>query len=412
MGFFRNLFHHEDEYESDYSYDDEYDWEDAWNERDFDATENIPRFDEKPAQTIRQPLDTRDETVREQFVRNCLEEMREASHEMDRLNREYDMVTGYLTDMEEVESLPAKERKEIEAIANHIRELRKTHDTYVLKESVMTDQEYARVDAIADEIEDGLHKLEEAEDMKDKIKKDLSRLDKERHAYDYRKHELTLAVENSRGIAMITMGASVILILILFFLQIGLKMDVTIGYYITVVILAISLTVIYIRYTNYVSERRRVVSTTNELILLENKVKIRYVNNKNLLDYLYEKYQVKDAWTLRDLFERYQKEHEMRSGFQKNETVYQEELARLLRELRKFNVKDPELWIHQVDALVDAREMVELRHGYIARRQKLRKQMEYNQDVATDAGEEIKKLIAKYPKSADSILAIVNAYEE
>lgn len=408
MGFLKNLFHHENEYDSDYDYDD-YDWEDAWNADDYDGTD---LRSEQVAQTFRQPLDTRDENVREQFVRNCLEEMREASHEMDRLSREYDMVTSYLTDMEEVEAIPAKDRKEIEAIANHIRELRKTHDTYVTKESVMTDSEYMRIDAIADEVEEGLHKLEEAEDMKDKIKKDLSRLDKERHAYDYRKRELTMAVENSRGIAMITMGASVVLILILFFLQIGLKMDVTIGYYITVIILAISLTVIYIRYTNYVSERRRVVSTTNELILLENKVKIRYVNNKNLLDYLYEKYQVNDAWTLRDLYDRYKKEYEMRSGFQKNEAVYQEELARLVRELRKFRVKDPEIWLHQVDALVDPREMVELRHGYIGRRQKLRKQMEYNQDVATDAGEEIKKLIAKYPKSADSILAIVNAYEE
>ena len=145
---------------------------------------------------------------------------------------------------------------------------------------------------------------------------------------------------------------------------------------------------------------------------MENKVKIRYVNNKNLLDYLYTKYDVPDAWTLRDLYDRFEKERSAREKFQKNEKIYQEQLAGLVRELRKFNVSDPEVWIHQVDAIIDPKEMVEARHGLIMRRQKLRKQMEYNQDLASEASEAVKHVIEEHPKYRDKILELINLYEE
>lgn len=397
MGFLKNLFVGKNEY-----LDDDY--------FDYDLEYEDPDWDRMAGD--REPLNLDDPAICERYVRNCLDQMKDASDEMDRLSREYDLVTSHLTDLEEVEEIPKKDKEEIEKIANHIRELRKEHDIYVLKESSMTDREYKLVESIEEEIVEAIKKLEEEEDYRKKVKQDLSRLDKERHAYAYRQREVTQDIENMRGAAMLAMGAAAALVVILFLMQVCFELDVKIGYYITIAVLAVALTFIYVKYSNYISEKGRISNTINELILLQNRVKIRYVNNKNLLDYLYTKYDVPDAWTLKDLYSRFDREREARIKFEKNESAYQEELARLVRSLRKFNVRDPEMWIHQVDAIVDSRDMVEARHTLIQRRQKLRKQMEYNQDLATEASEAIKEVIKDHPGSADRIMNMINAYEQ
>lgn len=388
MGFFKNLFKRKTEDD----YYDEFEWDKVTIERE--------------------SLNMKDPVVREQYVLNCLEQMKDTSEELDRLKAEYDLVTSYLTDMEDIEAMPKPDKSNLEEIAKHLHDLRKAHDDYVLTPSLISETDYNHVSNMFSEIENGIKKLEEEEDMRDKIRADLKRIDKERHAYEIRRREIRTAIENSRGIATIAMVAAATLILIFIAMQVLLKFDVTIGYYITVAVLAIAITIIYVRYTDFVSEKNKIDNTVNELILLENKVKIRYVNNRHLLDFLYNKYDVANSSELRELYEKYVEEREARRKYERNEAVYEEELTRLIRALRKYDIKHPDVWKNQSDAIYDNREMVEIRHKLIGRRQKLRKQMEYNQQMALDASDEIKDIIREYPEYADSIMTLVNAYEK
>lgn len=359
----------------------------------------------------RDELNLKDPYVREQYVISCCEQMKEASEEVDRINAEYALVTSYLTDMEEIEALEGDEKKELQDIARHLHDLKKNHDKYVLTPSTMTEREYARMDAMLDEVVDGIKKLQEEEEYKEKVKADLARIDREKEAYRIRHSEVNRGMENSRGVAFISMWSVAILVVILLCLQIFLKLDVSIGYYISVAAVAIVITAVYLKYTNLVSEKSRVENTINELILLENKVKIRYVNNKNLLDYLYTKFEVESARQLKELYDKFLKEKENRRSFERNEAVYEDELSRLVRKLKNQRINDPEIWIHQSDAIYDNREMVEIRHGLIGRRQKLRKQIEYNQQIAIEAGDEIKDIIREYPQARESLLDIISKYE-
>ncbi len=356
-------------------------------------------------------LNMKDPVVREQFVLNCLEQMREASTELDRINNEYAIVTGYLTDMEDVENFPEETRKELESIAFHLQKLKENHDAFVLRPSLMTEEEYNRMERVASIAEEGIEKLTKEEDYREKVRHDMARIDKERNAYEYRRHEVAAAIDSSRGIATISIVAAVMLIIILFALQFFLHFDVTIGYYITVVFVAVAMTVIYIRYTERVSEKRTIDNTINELILLENKVKIRYVNSTNLLDYLYTKYDVATASELADLYEKYKQERVVRREYLRNQAAYDDETERFVEILRKNRLKYPDIWVHQAEAIIDHREMVEIRHKLIGRRQKLRKQLEYNEQIALEAGDEVKGIIRDYPEYADSILKLVNRYE-
>ena len=71
------------------------------------------------------------------------------------------------------------------------------------------------------------------------------------------------------------------------------------------------------------------------------------------------------------------------------------------------------IWLKQTEALLDKREMVEIRHKLIIQRQSLRRRIDYNREVvALNAQNEIKDLVDKYPKYAKEILNIVSEYEE
>ena len=69
------------------------------------------------------------------------------------------------------------------------------------------------------------------------------------------------------------------------------------------------------------------------------------------------------------------------------------------------------IWLHQTQAILDKKEMVEIRHNLIIRRQSLRRRMDYNREViAGNAQAEIKDLVDKYPEYAKEILNIVAQY--
>ena len=151
--------------------------------------------------------------------------------------------------------------------------------------------------------------------------------------------------------------------------------------------------------------------TINKLIQLQNKVKIRYVNNCQLMEYLYLKYNTDSAARLEKLWKMYQDEKEERKQFAEAEAKIEYYQKQLVEQLSNYRVQMPERWIGQTAALLDKREMVEIRHELIQRRQALRKQMDYNQEVAETARNEVKDIAAAYPRYAKEILSMVERYD-
>lgn len=353
-----------------------------------------------------------EEESRDKYVRSLVEKMRDASQNLDELSAEYNLVTGYLTDMEEIEALPESERKLIDDYAGKIARLDRERDIFQGKAAYLTEEEYRRIERMQSEVTEGIAKLKEAEKYQKVVKRDLKKLDGERRAYDYRKNEVLTGMQNMRGVTKICFISLVICFIMLAVLQFAFAMEVKIGYLILVGITAIYLTFLFVRQTDANKELERIEVSTNKLILLQNRVKIRFVNNVNLLDYLYLKYQVSSAANLEDTWNRYQKERAEREHYMKTIAdldYYQKELVNTLKHYR---LRDPYIWSHQAEALVDHKEMVEIRHGLIVRRQNLRKQMDYNRENAVTAQSELKALIESHPIYAQGILSIVSEYEK
>lgn len=361
----------------------------------------------------RDDLQINDKGQREEYIRGCLEQIAEASKELESLQFEYNMVTSYLKDMEEIEALPEEERKILGECAKRIDSLEDQQADYLERKNRMSDAQFRQLERMEEEVQEGYEKLTEAEDYQERIKRDLRKLDGEKHAYLFRKSELLHTIEDTRSMALICTTAVIICILILFILQFGLKMNTKMGYLAAAALGAAAITAIFVKHNDSVRELSVVERSINRLIRLQNTVKIRYVNNTHLLEYLYIKYQVSSAKELGKSWQQYQEEKEERHSFREAEKQLDRCQKELLHELRRYQVKDPMLWLHQTKALLDKKEMVEIRHNLIIRRQSLRRRMDYNKEViAGKAQAEIKDLVEKYPKYAKEILGIVGQYEK
>lgn len=389
MGFIKKLF---DRFRKDYDEYDEEEWDEEESSREIDFNNKEQRND---------------------YVRNCLEKMADATRELENLNFEYNMVTSYLKDMEEIEALPQEESEQLKECAKRVSLLQDRKTDFMGRPRRITDEKYRMVERMEEEVEAGLEKIAEAEEYQELIRKDLSRLDGEKHAYLYRKSEVMRLISDTKGMAVICVTALGLCVLLLLFLQFFLEMDTKLGYLLTAGAAAVVITLIYVKHMDARRELKRVETGINKIILLQNKVKIRYVNNTNLLEYLYMKYGASSGQELADMWENYKIEKEEREKFRRAELDLDYSEQELLQILKCYQIQDPAIWLHQTEAILDSKEMVEIRHNLIIRRQSLRRRMDYNREVVAGTSQrDIKALVERYPKYAKEIMQTVEEYEK
>lgn len=372
---------------------------------------SIENWDWDTLMKDRDMLKMSDEAERQKFVNSCVEQMSASSGQLDQLSEEYNMVTAYLKDMEEIEALPDSEMEAVQENAKKIVTYEGARKEYQEKRNRLTERQFRLMEGYEDVMPGPYQSIKEAEEYRELIKADMSKLEGEKHAYQYRRQELGRDIANAKGMVMICLIAVLACLVMLAVLQFGFGMNTQIGYILTLGAGAVGLTIIYIKYLDFTTQLAKTQKGINKIILLKNTVNIRYVNNTNLLEYYYMKYRVNSGKELLIMWEKYQKEKEERIKDRKNRGELDFHRRELIKVLKRYQLHDPEVWLHQAEALLDKKEMVEIRHNLIERRQKLRVQMEYNKRLAKEAQQEIKKTMEYYPQYREEILGIVNHYE-
>ena len=390
MGLLQRIFNWKRDYEEAYEVEE-------WNEIVYD----------------RDDLQVHNRKQREEYVRGCLEQIAEASREVENLPPESPVVTSQLKDIEEIEALPENESRLLMECAKRIDTLERQQSGYKERKNRMTDEKFYQMECMEEEVQEAYEKLEKAEEYQNLIKRDLRRLDSERQAYGFRKIELRHLMKDTRSMTIVCATAVIFCLLLLLILQYAFSFDVKIGYLAAGGIGALAITAIFLKYNDAVRELSQVESGISRLIRLQNTVKIRYVNNTHLLDYLYMKYNVKSAQELGRDYKQYLEEKDERHNYKRAEIELDSTQQELLHILRRYQVKDPMIWLYQTQALLDKKEMIEIRHNLIIRRQSLRRRMDYNKEViAGKAKAEVKDLVENYPKYAKEILGIVAEYDK
>ena len=110
----------------------------AWWNRFFKKKEPIQQEEDwEQLVYTRSGVNFDEEDQRKRYIVNCLEQIAEASKEIDLLTGEYTLVTSYLTDADEIEALPAEQREEIDRVAGKLTGLEQERSRYREKKNRM-----------------------------------------------------------------------------------------------------------------------------------------------------------------------------------------------------------------------------------------------------------------------------------
>ena len=321
----------------------------------------------------------------------------DATYQMEDLRVEYDMVTSYFTDIQLIESLPQNVRKEITDIAKKISFLESETTKFLHSDDRISDENFRLIQGLEKNLSEIFGQLKELEDMELKIKRDMKHLEGEKNTQEY----LQDSIEHRQGklrIFMIifgTVSALVVVTLALVGMLADLNMIIPVLIILLVVVSMAAVGVVTYRKLSYeykMSELRE-----NRAINLLNKVKIKFINNTATLDYLYSKYNVKSLRELEYLYDQYLLMVDEVRKYQQSAGNLREYSDALTKLLFSHGIKDPDIWAKQSAALIDDREMVEVKHSLNVRRQKLREQIAYNEDLRLKGLRDIKELLSVNP---------------
>lgn len=315
---------------------------------------------------------------RESFLRNCCDIINEAKRQRFEAKKEYEVVTSYLADIQKIDLLPPRAKKSIDDMARKLINLNLERQKMQKIPPKITIAQRLALEPYEDTILEEIRKMEEQENYLQSINSDIRYLESEKASLDF---ELQDVMERDELGKKLLMGAGAfiaVFLIFLFILQEALKKNVQLPFIFTVAFGIIVIAYFYFSNRKNQYDLKVAELKMNRAIMLLNKVKIKYVNCTNLLDYLYEKFHVNNAQELHYHWQEYMRIVEEERRFQKTAESIDFYTEEIIRELKNNGVADAAVWGYQVEALIDPKEMVEVRHRLNVRRQKLRQRIDYN----------------------------------
>lgn len=379
-----------------------------FEEYDDDNEKETVREDNGPIK--RDSVNMRSKNQRERYIENCCEQMIEADKEIERSRMEYRLVTEYLTDIEVIEALPNDSKRRLSKIAEKINNLSEQNRANTKSLGLISEERYRILLKNEAQVPDDIDNMKKNEEFKELVRQDLQKLEGEKAVSDFKIRELRSTMRNMKNMVVITFVFGVVLVIMLSILEFVLLMHAEVGFLATAFLAAGAFIYEYLTYSKSVRELERTERYLNAVISELNKVKIRFVNTSNLLEYEYMKYSVNASDELAYQWDCYIEEKKARQAMERADSALSAERTALLKELRNIRIKDPAIWLNRCDALVNPGEMVEVRHELFERRSSLRKRIEYNTETRDISRDEINSIVKEYPEYGQEVLNIVSSY--
>lgn len=346
-----------------------------------------------------------------QNVRDFCEQLVDSVTHMEEAKTEYRIVTEYLSDIQRIEELPVDMAKKLIDTSEQIVRLDKERQTYVESENLLPPEQYNIMSTYEGDIIDTIKKLNEMEMRDSMLKSDMGHLEGEKEDLKYNRLDDADKIEHLRGI--------IITILVLFLLTSGFlciyafmaKTSVTLYALITGAVAMICFAIFYVRYSSLKREITDTDAKVNRAISLLNKVKVKYINNTNALDYIYAKYDINSSKELEYRYELYNTMVRDEKKYYQANSELRVKREELIKQLDSIGVRDSQVWIKQAEALIDRRELVEIKHGLNVRRQSLRGRMSTCEKIRDNACIALRAAIDDNPGMESYIKDILAPYK-
>ena len=357
------------------------------------------------------PIELKDSSAIRSHVINLCEQMIDISKDMDDVRREYDRVTSYLNDIQIVEGLEGEQKAQLIDVATQVSKLINVRNDYLNAGKKISDDTFHQMQELEDEVPAIIKRLKENEKDLETVKRDLNRLAGEKVEWSVVKQEAEDEQAELRKLSKMLLfgfGGTAMLVA---GISIAMEWEM-LPLFIIAFMATLAASYIIIRMQECATDIKQSEININYTIVLENRVKIRYVNAKNAVDYTCERFHVKDSKALTYNYEQYLEVCKEREKLKQTNEDLEYFNNRLVRILRGLHLYDAKIWLNYADAVIDPREMVELEHELFTRRQSLRERIEYNLNAIAEMQTEVNKYVEKMGDKSAQVRAILQKVEE
>lgn len=357
------------------------------------------------------PVELKNQQDSESYVYNLCEQMIDVSREMEDIRQEYKKVSSYLADIQVVEGLEGEQKAQLVDVATNLSKLIKARNDYINAEQKISDETFNLMQENEAEIPKLVRRLMDNEKDLDTINRDLKRLAAEKVEWSVLREDCQEEQESLKRLSKLTFGVFGISAVIIAVLSVSLEWG-TLPIFIVAFLATLVAAYIVIRMQECAKDIRKCDVNQNHAIALENRIKLKYVNIKNAVDYTCNRFKVKNSRELTYNYEQYNEICREREKFEQINTDMEYFNNRLIRIMRNLNLYDPKIWVNYANAIVNPRDMVELKHTYFSRRQELRNQIDYNLRAIQDMKDEIELYCSFMGDKSEKIRAIMAKVDE
>lgn len=337
------------------------------------------------------------------YIGDLTEQLKETQRQLKEAKVEYEAVTSYLTDTQKIDLVPEEERKDFSEAAEKIILFKGERQRYKAQEIKLSERHRHSMEQYEDSVPQELKKMKENEQYQSIIKNDMRHLEGEKGVLLYEREEIVEKQVYLKKLAATAAALVAVLLVLLVALASAFETEMTIPFLLTVIMGVAS--AFYIVAESRKNQRNMILTEKklSRAIGLLNKVKIKYINNASCLEYAYEKLAVESSMELEYVWKQYLLLKERDRQFRSTTDKINQYNQVLISELKKYGIADAEVWTYQPEALVDKKEMVEVRHRLNVRRQKLRDRLDYNKNTQEQALTELQKIKKEWPEYGDEI---------
>ncbi len=360
-------------------------------------------------EVLEEEKDTR-KIDRTSYIENCCEQMATCSKRIDDAKREYQLVNNYLNDIQTIEQLEGERKKELLYFANRVKTLNEGKKELRQFTTRMPGDKYLYMQRVEKDIQSILKEMKENEEICEQLKMDLHNIEGEKFALKQEEKYAAKMINSVKSIFKIAIVTISIILVLLFVAQVYYEMDMMIPIYGTVMMAVATAAVILVLNQKYYGELKLTGMKKQKAVRLLNKYRLRYVNAKSTLDFMYEKNGVKNSYELGELWAQYLSVKKEQEAYEKNNDELFKTITSMEDFLNSIRLYDASVWPSQIEAILDGREMTDIRHTLNVRRQKLRNSIEYNMNTIDRYKEQLKSVVQKNPALAQEVMAVLDRY--
>ncbi len=335
-----------------------------------------------------------------------------AARDLEDSKREYKVVTEYLTDIQKLENLPEEDFSQIQETASKVVALSETRNRYLNRAKTISDAQFAQMEQLSDDMPEIINRLKANESYQAMVQRDMRHLEGEKEEWNYFKEGLEREQGILRKLLYALLGVFAVALLAVLIMGYVMEFDASLPFLLIVLAAGAIGAVLALRLQNDKLDTQRAQLNINRAVMLMNRMKLKYVNITNAVDYACEKYHVRNGYELEYTWQQYLEAVEERKRYERTNDELEYASGKLVRQLQGYQLYDSRIWTYQANALIDKREMVEVKHGLLVRRKKLRSAVEEQVGIIQSVKREILKLLQENPGNEEEIHGLLREVDQ